>query len=552
MYADAAPFRAAIAAEARPAPGRPFRVTGITVPHHLLAADLIARGLAAAKGNGYRRVVILSPDHFSRSRRPFATTLRDFDTVFGRLANDVEASRSLLADDLVEDSDLFEAEHGVAAVLPFVKEAFPEARIVPLVVSYRARRPDWDRALALVAALAGPDTLVIQSTDYSHYLLTRDSRQRDQETLNVIAADDLDGLERLVASDHLDSKGSQYIQMRLQRGLGSRATVVANRNSIEYVPYASRTTSYVVSVYSPERRAFPYGYPDADVTVMAGDVFPGRSLIAPLADPAIAARLVAAVRELTGGAPLVVNLEGVLMEEPPEGIGPDLHPIPAALALPLLRALNVRAASLANNHSFDLGRGGYRESAALLRRAGIVPLLQGEVADLGPVRIAALNFVGRGDRIGYPVVGPGDLDRLCQDPARPPLVAFVHWGHEYVTEIGPDQDAAARDLARCGVAAVVGAHSHRSVEGISAPEGGAYAVVGSLGNMLFDQTSPRGSGTLLEVRRFRQGTLALRLLPLPNLFDLANGMVRGRGEPAVPAAPAAPIAPVSGPAGPPR
>jgi poly-gamma-glutamate synthesis protein (capsule biosynthesis protein) len=44
----------------------------------------------------------------------------------------------------------------------------------------------------------------------------------------------------------------------------------------------------------------------------------------------------------------------------------------------------------------------------------------------------------------------------------------------------------------------------------------------SLGNLLFDQTSPRGSGALLEVRVFRQGTVAARVIPVPNLFELGR------------------------------
>jgi hypothetical protein len=33
---------------------------------------------------------------------------------------------------------------------------------------------------------------------------------------------------------------------------------------------------------------------------------------------------------------------------------------------------------------------------------------------------------------------------------------------------------------------------------------------------------------LVEVRVFRQGTIALRAVPLPNLFDLALDLERGR------------------------
>ena len=527
LYSDPAPFRAAIEKERWPEGTRTLPVTGITVPHHLLAADLMARGFAALRGNTYDRVILLSPDHFRKTRRAFATTRRDFETALGPIATDKAAAEALLAEpDLVEESGLFAEEHGVAALLPFLKHALPDTPILAVVISIRAERADWDRMVAALTPLVGERTLVVQSTDYSHYLSHEASLARDQETLNVIAANDIEAVTRLVSSDHMDSRAAQYIQMRLQAARGSRATVIASRNSIEYVPHASRTTSYLVSVYSPERVAFPRTYEDQQVTILAGDLFAGRYLTKPLADPSIAGAIVHRVKALTGGAPMIVNLEGAILEEPPDGLPDNLHAMHAGLALPLLKALNVKAANLANNHAFDLGRDGQRETIALLRRAGIVPLRHGEMADLDGLRFWPLNTVGRNDRSGLPVARPGELEALCRAKAKPPLLAFVHWGAEYVETLSTEQREAAATLHRCGAGLVVGAHSHRGTDMIEAPEGGAYALLPSLGNFLFDQTASRGSGVLLEVRRFRQGTVATRVLPLPNLFDLANAMMR--------------------------
>ena len=52
----------------------------------------------------------------------------------------------------------------------------------------------------------------------------------------------------------------------------------------------------------------------------------------------------------------------------------------------------------------------------------------------------------------------------------------------------------------------------------------------SLGNMIYDQHADRRSGALVELRVFRQGTIALRTIPLPNLFDLAIDIQRGRRQ----------------------
>ena len=530
MYSEAELFSEAIAREDHSVK-RTLPVTGITVPHHLLAADLMARGFWAAHGNRYDRVIILSPDHFNRSRRPLATSQRNFHTVFGTIENDRAASGLLLEKpEIFDDSDLFEREHGVAALLPFVKWFFPGAKVVPIVVSISATSDDWEAAADAIGALLGPRTLIAQSTDYSHYLPVAAAIQRDQETLNIIAANDLGALTRLIQPDHLDSKGSQYIQMRLQARQGSGATVIANRNSSEYSPLGVRiTTSYIVAVYmNGDSAVSAPAHPDQHVVYFGGDAYLGRFLTQPLADPEIAEEIIAAVRTRTGGAPLILNLEGALLDDPPEGLGTHLHVMHAPLAIPILQRLNTRAVSLANNHSFDLGANGLRETVAILRRSGIKPLLHGESNDLGRLRVIALNFVDGGSRAGYPVVRGRDLDKVCRLAARPPLVAFVHWGREYTNAATDAQYAAAQSLAQCGVGVIVGAHSHQASARIEAMQGGEYLLVYSLGNFLFDQNAARGSGALLEVRMFKQGTYATRLVPLPNLFDLGNERLRRR------------------------
>jgi poly-gamma-glutamate synthesis protein (capsule biosynthesis protein) len=233
---------------------------------------------------------------------------------------------------------------------------------------------------------------------------------------------------------------------------------------------------------------------------------------------AVAGRVLA----LTGGAPLVLNLEGVLLEEPVVGLPKGSHLMLDEIAIPLLGRLNVIAAGLANNHSLDLGPLGLSASRSMLTRHRIEPLIHGEVRDLGQLRLLPLTF-RRGRYRGPGVIrGPGDLDAVCGLEADPPLVALVHWGEEYTSVPGPAEREAALTLADCGVTLVVGAHSHQASTGIEPLAGGALQLAYSLGNFLFDQASGRTSGALIEVRAFRQGTLATRLVPLPNLFDLGH------------------------------
>jgi poly-gamma-glutamate synthesis protein (capsule biosynthesis protein) len=514
-------------------------VTGVTVPHHLLAADLIARGLWAASGNRYDRIILLSPDHFKRTTRIAATTEIGFDTLLGPVDVDLPSVQTLLQhQDFVEDSDLFVHEHGILAILPFIRHIFPEVPLVPLVLNAVSEIDSWNIVVELIRPILTPNTLVVQSTDFSHFLLPSIARLRDQETLNVIATGIPASIAALHQSNHIDSKAAQYVQMRLQsQYFHSSQVVIANRNSTEYGNSIGPSTSYVVSVFAQDSSVLSFlRYDDQDVTYFGGDVFLGRYFNEPLRSQKTIDEVIASIRHATGNGQLVINLEGAISSLPVVTDLPRRHIMDAALALPILEHMNVRAASLANNHSYDLGPVGIKKMIPLLSSVGIRPVQNMECLDVGSFRMIALNFVGDGDHRGYPVVkktgDPNapidavDRGRILRAEGAPPIVAFAHWGREYTSEAGELETAIAEDLARCGVTLVVGAHSHQASHLELTAEGQALMLY-SLGNLLFDQTSPKGAGAMLEVRTFSQGTMAVRTFPIPNMYELSLAVARG-------------------------
>ncbi len=518
---DPVPLIAAIAAEA-PAFTPPPGVTGISVPHHLLAADLIARGFWAASAGRYERIILISPDHFRKVSKPFGTTREDLATVFGTVRSDAAGVAAVAESPLVEVLPSVAHEHGLMAVAPFIAHFFPEAEVIPLLGSVTAGPADWREMAAALVPLLTPRTLVVQSTDYSHYRPLAEAVARDQETLATIATEAPEGVDPLLQPAHMDSRAAQYLQLALQQAMGAHPVILANRNSVEYGTGAGSTTSYVVTAFLADAAAGTvFSYADQTRMLFGGDVLLGRYFLGALRNPEAWGVLRDTVLAITHSTPLIVNLEGVLLDRRVVGVGFGAHVMMTEDAAPVLAALGVQAASLANNHANDLGPEGRTESVRLLRALGIAPLQHGEVADLGAFRLVALNFVG-GKLVGDAIADPDDLDWVCGLEAAPPLVAFVHWGAEYVTAPSAKERRIADRLARCGVSLIVGAHSHQATDTLEPLRGGATQMLFSLGNFIFDQSAPRGSGALLELRVFGQGTVAARLVPVPNLFDLTR------------------------------
>jgi len=499
----------------------PQKISGLTVPHHLLAADLLAGAFARVQGQDYRRIIILSPDHFSRSRSPFAVTRRDFETATGRLSTDRRAVRRLLDNPLVSESSLFSHEHGVQALLPFIAHYFPRALIVPIALRHSSQPADWEALARTLAPLLGPDTLLVQSTDFSHYLSHQEARRRDQETLRVLSGGDPREVLSLTEPAHLDSRGCQYLQLRLQRQVfGAGPTVIANRNSQEYTTEAvKKTTSYIVQLYSPE----PLPLEEAQSYFFGGDTFFGRYVAKKLATPERREALRRQVLRITGGKALILNLEGVLQEKCPEAPGPYTLCMESALALPLLKGLNVRAVSLANNHSRDLGEDSYREMRRRLADHGIACLENRQVMDLGVFYLVGFTDVDNQNEAKIARLTRQDLEGLARLKRDKPLFAMIHWGREFADQAGPREQALAALLEAKGVEVIIGCHSHRAgqLEGTR-----KSCRLFSLGNFLFDQKSPRVSGMLLEAVFFPQGTYFLKVHPLNNLYRIPPFVVK--------------------------
>jgi poly-gamma-glutamate synthesis protein (capsule biosynthesis protein) len=519
QFPDPARFQAALTqtqgiAALDPAPA------AITVPHHLEVPDLIAGGLRLAAGARPERILLLFPDHFEKAGGPAATTTRGFQTALGPVPADAAAARALIAAG-VEDSCLFGADHGIGALLPFVAALYPGVPLLPVALSIRSHPADWDRLAAVLAPLAGPETLILQSTDFSHYLPHHEARLRDQQVLNILAAGDRTALRRLVQPDHVDSLAALDLTLQLTAGRAA-PLVVANRNQQELTatPLAE-TTSYMVIAHLLAGKPQPRADFGGTVLVLGGDLFLGRDLPRLLSDELVAGRVEAALLKATGGAPLIANLEGVVVEEMPVGLPHLTLAMPADVTGDWAGRMNLIAAGTANNHALDLGPEARAAGEAMLARRGVTPFRDGQRLDLPGLSLVALTDLSNSAAPYEALIDALALDHLLVPEADRQVLAYLHWGRETGPITGPRERALAEEARRRGVALVMGAHPHRASGPPEVIGGGDTLVYWSLGNLLFDQAGNESSGMLVELRVFPQGTVFARPLPLPPLFDLA-------------------------------
>lgn len=180
--------------------------------------------------------------------------------------------------------------------------------------------------------------------------------------------------------------------------------------------------------------------------------------------------------------------------------------------------------SLANNHFFDLGVAGQRESPQVLREAGITAV---GTARVEPPWIRVETVYVQGWRIGFVAFMTRVGDRGDPDGPRPPLlatsrlvdevlphiraarsehdllIASAHWGIEYADEPGRTRELVAHHLLAAGVDLVIGHHPHvlQAIERHPSTAERDGLIAYSLRNFLFHRGDhPPGLSGVLRVR----------------------------------------------------
>jgi AmmeMemoRadiSam system protein B len=237
----AADVRAHLAAVATAAGGGRAAPKAIIVPHagYVYSGPIAAYGyerLAPARKT-IRRVVLFGPAHRTWIRGLALPSARAFATPFGEVALDAEAiARALALRQVVRDDAAHAQEHSLEVQLPFLQRALEDFRIVPFAVG--------DASAAEVAEVmellwGGAETLIVVSSDLSHYHRYAEARTIDRATADAILALSAD-------LDHEQACGATPINGLIVAALrhGLRPELLDLRNSGDTAGDKSRVVGY--------------------------------------------------------------------------------------------------------------------------------------------------------------------------------------------------------------------------------------------------------------------------------------------------------------------
>jgi len=226
-----------------PAPTAPPPPKALVLPHagYVYSGPIAATGYATlrARAEPIRRVVLLGPAHQVPVRGLATSSADAWVTPLGEVPIDDDARTAACELEGVSVDDAAHAlEHSLEVHLPFLQRVLGDGfALVPFVVG---RAGPETVASVLDRLWGGPETLIVASSDLSHYLDHATATMRDRHTASVIVA----GREHELAPD--DACGAAPLRGLLvaaaQRGLSPR--LLDLRNSGDTAGSRDRVVGY--------------------------------------------------------------------------------------------------------------------------------------------------------------------------------------------------------------------------------------------------------------------------------------------------------------------
>lgn len=148
-----------------------FQPVAVVVPHHDLVKEkrLEFFKLIAKNRPKVKKIIIISPDHFSSNQYKVSYADRCWDLSNGQMEFDREFG-SKIVDGLAKENGMIAGDHGIVNLLPDIKTVWPKAKVVPLLIGQSVRLEQLNDLINKINQGCRANCLLVASVDFSHYL----------------------------------------------------------------------------------------------------------------------------------------------------------------------------------------------------------------------------------------------------------------------------------------------------------------------------------------------------------------------------------------------
>ncbi len=238
-------------------------ILAVVAPHagYEYSGPVAAYTYAQLKGHKYTRVVVIAPSHHVAFD---FTSIYDGDayaTPLGNVPVDkafaqklVKMSSTMKLSSQGHDPTSAGGEHAVEVQLPWLQKVLGNFEVVPIVMGDQSYESSRALGVALVKLIKkeGGDTLVLASSDLSHYHTYDDAVTIDHKTLNALQAWDYFSMSRNFQARVWEACGGAPIVAAMiyaERMGANQARVLKYENSGDVTGDHSRVVGYSADIF---------------------------------------------------------------------------------------------------------------------------------------------------------------------------------------------------------------------------------------------------------------------------------------------------------------
>lgn len=179
----------------------------LIVPHagYVYSGQTAAKGFKRLEGNKYERVILLGNSHSARFKGLKLDGSDTWKTPLGEVEIDKQGMAKLTESDKISiDSQVHLEEHSLEVEVPFLQAVLGEEfKLIPGLFGSDKNLEDLKEIANSLRDIINSKTLIVISTDLSHYPNTEDANRVDNEVIDKILAGDVE--EYLTQMDEFEN-----------------------------------------------------------------------------------------------------------------------------------------------------------------------------------------------------------------------------------------------------------------------------------------------------------------------------------------------------------
>jgi len=198
-------------------------IRALIVPHagHVYSGGVAAYGFKAIQGQDINRVILIGSSHNLHLDKAMIDGNDLWQTPLGQVEIDTNLRDKLVKNNLFEiNSDVHQPEHSLEVEIPFLQTVLSDFKLLPLLVSSSISQSDLEKISQILEQYLDDQTLIVVSTDMSHYPEYEEANQVDKKVIEAILTGQV-------------SKVRETINQLMRQGVNNLDTSLCGQAAVE-------------------------------------------------------------------------------------------------------------------------------------------------------------------------------------------------------------------------------------------------------------------------------------------------------------------------------